>query len=618
MMNTFKRTIALLVVFCLIAVLFPAQALALANDKQTFLKSKSLNEHSLKSDKLPSLKGSSVTSEGFIYTIKNDKVTIIGYKGNDEDITIPDVIEGKPVTTIAAYAFSNWDDSDDLDDLYASGISYEEPIKYMSINSVKIGPNITYIGKFAFAGQDIKKFTVDPANTKYSSDAGGALFDLDKTVLIAYPVGSYADSYTVPEGVTRIEADAFYYASNLYTVTLPQTLVTIGDEAFYSTYLKSLNIPKNVTLIGKDAFADLESLVSVSVDPANTKYASLDGVLFDKAQKTLLLYPREKTNKSYSIPATVTKIPADAIDYNPYLQVINIPASVTVIGSGAFSGCNLLAVYVNTANPKFFSAEGILFDKLKTHLIIYPSVKTAASYRVPGTVKYIDEFAFFGALLKTVILPDSLIGIGGDAFSFTQKLASITIPKNVTSMGEWAFGYSSIKSISFNSKMTSIPASAFRNCANLTSITLPKNIKSIGRLAFAGCYALKTATIPYTTVSIDDTSFSYYYEDMPSLTIRGCKNSVAQAYAKKLSIPFKSIGSTPKYKIKAAANNTAFGSVSGANKYYYGKTCKLKATPKAGCKFVGWTLGGKTVSTKAEYSFVVTKARTLKAVFAKK
>jgi hypothetical protein len=152
MMNTFKRTIALLVVFCLIAVLFPAQALALANDKQTFLKSKSLNEHSLKSDKLPSLKGSSVTSEGFIYTIKNDKVTIIGYKGNDKDITIPDVIEGKPVTTIAAYAFSNWDDSDDLDDLYASGISYEEPIKYMSINSVKIGPNVTYIGKFAFAG----------------------------------------------------------------------------------------------------------------------------------------------------------------------------------------------------------------------------------------------------------------------------------------------------------------------------------------------------------------------------------------------------------------------------------------------------------------------------------
>jgi hypothetical protein len=237
---------------------------------------------------------------------------------------------------------------------------------------------------------------------------------------------------------------------------------------------------------------------------------------------------------------------------------------------------------------------------------------------VPGTVKYIDEFAFFGALLKTVILPDSLIGIGGDAFSFTQKLASITIPKNVTSMGEWAFGYSSIKSISFNSKMTSIPASAFRNCANLTSITLPKNIKSIGRLAFAGCYALKTATIPYTTITIDDTSFSYYYEDMPSLTIRGCKNSVAQAYAKKMSIPFKSIGSTPKYKIKAAANNTAFGSVSGANKYYYGKTCKLKATPKAGCKFVGWTLDGKTVSTKAEYSFVVTKARTLKAVFAKK
>jgi lactocepin len=621
-MNTFKRTIAMIISFCLIAVLFPAQALAASSLKlpftpKSFSRESFAPDHGLKAGKLPSLKGASVTWDGFIYSVKDDKVTILGYKGDAEDITVPDTIDSKPVTTIAAYAFSYLNETD-------------EDIDISSISSVKIGPNITYIGKYAFYGQQIEKFTVDAANTKYASDTAGALFNYGKTVLMNYPTGSFTTGYSVPEGVTQIDAYAFEDASELDTVSLPQSLVTIGEGAFTAAGIKTISIPKTVTSIGKYALSSLENLTAVTVDAANTKYFAKYGVLFDKAQKTLLLYPAKKTGASYSIPGTVTKITAEAFNYCQYLQVLNIPASVTVIEksqsmeeliqlntSGVSIYClNLKSINVSAANTKYASHEGVLYNKTKTNLLLYPNAKPSTSYILPSTVKYIDPIAFANStLLKAVKLPASLITIGDMAFT-GSSITSVTIPKNVTSIGKGTFLMSAIKSLTFNSKLTTIPDLAFAACMGLTSVTIPKNIRSIGLVAFASCTALKTVTIPYTTITIDDTSFALY--DTPTITIRGCKNSVAQAYAKKLEIPFKSIGSTPSYRVKASVNSSAYGTVSGANKYYYGKTCKLKATPKTGYKFVKWTAYGKTVSTKAEYSFTVTKARTLQAVFAKK
>ena len=178
-----------------------------------------------------------------------------------------------------------------------------------------------------------------------------------------------------------------------------------------------------------------------------------------------------------------------------------------------------------------------------------------------------------------------------------------------------AFYGSNIKTLVISSKLTAIPGYAYAQCESLTTVTLPKGITSIGEWAFAMCPKLKTVTIPYTVVTFKDYLFEYCSSD---LVIKGYKNSRAQSYAKNEGIDFKSIGSTPKLKITAGANKTAYGSVSGAGKIYYGKTCKLTAKAKTGYKFVKWVEGSKTVSKDAAYSFTVTKARNIKAVFEKK
>ena len=139
-------------------------------------------------------------------------------------------------------------------------------------------------------------------------------------------------------------------------------------------------------------------------------------------------------------------------------------------------------------------------------------------------------------------------------------------------------------------------------------------IKSVGEVALSGTN-LKTLTIPYTVLSIVSGEYVYYSDE---LTIKGYKHSYAQSFAEKYNITFKSIGETPKMNITAQANNTAYGSVSGGGKIYYGKTCKLIAAAKSGYKFVKWVEGSKTLSTAATYSFTVTKAHNIKAVFEKK
>jgi hypothetical protein len=589
-----KKTIALLTVFCLLFVLFPAQAFAASYEQVTF----SADGKVLPNLKAaaPTLKGESQTPDGFYYDIDGDEAIIFGYDGENGDVTIPDTIDGKPVTKLLGYIFTYSDDETEIDTL-------------------TIGANVTYIDEQAFSYCQIDEFVVKAGNTAYMADADGVLFNSTKTILLQYPNGNNDSSYTIPAGVTQINAYAFYDANDLNTLILPSTLKTIGKRAFYSSEIHSITIPAAVTTIGESAFMSCYELTAINVNSANTKYASVSGVLFDKAKKTLITYPTGKTSSSFNIPGTVTKILADAIYNCNYIQTLGIPASVTSIQEGAIRYCYLLkTVNVSTSNTKYCSKDGVLFNKTKSHLILYPTAKTSTSYTVPSTVKYIDAYAFSGIrYLKTIKLPTSLTTIGWDAFSNAQALSSITFPKNLTSLGEGAFIGSPIKSVKFNSKLTAIPGAAFAGCENLTSVTIPKTIKKIGFYAFEYCKNLKTVTIPYQTVTMEEGIFI----NCPKLTLKVYKYSVAQTYASANKIKYKTIGTAPKCKISITGLNTAYGTVSGAGTFYYGKTCTLKATPKTGYKFTGWKEGSKTVSTKASYNFIVTKARTLKPVFAK-
>ena len=219
----------------------------------------------------------------------------------------------------------------------------------------------------------------------------------------------------IPNSVTSIGSDAFFYCSGLTSIDIPNSVTSIGYEAFnYCTGLTSVTIPNSVTSIGSYAFDGCSSLTSIT------------------------------------IPNSVTNIGSWAFMYCRSITSVIIPSSVTNIGQCAFGGCSsLTSIEVDTNNQNYCSVNGVLFNIDTTIIVQFPAGKEDQSYSIPSTVKTIYDRAFVGC----------------------SNLTDLTIPNSVTSIGQCAFGSCGITSIVIPNTVTSIGSSAFWSCPNLSSIT---------------------------------------------------------------------------------------------------------------------------------------------------
>ena len=254
-------------------------------------------------------------------------------------------------------------------------------------------------------------------------------------------------SVEIEEGVTSIGNSAFYDCTKITYAIIPNSVTGIGDDAFGGCAFTSVTIPKSVTSIGRLVFTSCNKLTAINVDKDNTKFCSVDGVLFNKDQTKLIQYPGGLQG-AYTVPNTVTNIGDDAFNlcsgltdvtipsgvtrigygafFSTSLKTVDIPETVTGMGWNAFNGCKYLtAINVSPKNTTFCSVDGVWFYKDLTKVIRYPQAKSG-------------EF----------ILPDNLTTIGQYAFSNCPGLTAISIGSKVTSIGEMAFyGCSGLKSI---------------------------------------------------------------------------------------------------------------------------------------------------------------------------
>ena len=215
------------------------------------------------------------------------------------------------------------------------------------LTSVAIPAEVKTIGAGAFAGCiNVSAITVEAKNANYVV-MDDVLFNKEKTALVLYPAGRVATSYVIPKEVTSIERSAFNGADNLTAVTIPAGVTEIGTEAFANcSRLTSITIPATVKTIGANAFGYCQELAEIKVEAANTAYTSVDGVLFDKAKKTLITYPRGRKTTTYVIPSGVTNIESYAFEYTQNLTSITIPTSVKKIGLAAFANSVLTSVVI--------------------------------------------------------------------------------------------------------------------------------------------------------------------------------------------------------------------------------------------------------------------------------
>jgi len=134
--------------------------------------------------------------------------------------------------------------------------------------------------------------------------------------------------------VTEINKNAFSRTSDLTAVTFPDTLETIGENAFYYSGLKNINIPEHVTSIGTGAFMGVHA-DTITADENNPAFTVTDNILYNKELTEFVLLPASLTE--LNIPDTVTVIPDNMFSCHKELTSVTLPEGLTVIGQRAFA-----------------------------------------------------------------------------------------------------------------------------------------------------------------------------------------------------------------------------------------------------------------------------------------
>ena len=313
------------------------------------------------------------------------------------------------------------------------------------------------------------------------------------------------------KGIETIGFRAFKECINLENVTIPDSVKTIDTGAFARCYkLKKIIIPDSVQSLGNGAFYKCINLTQVNI-PNGVK--TIPGYFYAQgyADETVAAgcFQDCRSIKNIIIPSSVSTIKESAFSGCTSLSSVFIGSGVKELDKRGFYGCDSLAeITVDEKNANYSSLDGVLFNKDKTNIVIYPNGKKG-TYSLPNKVTKISSYAFCNCSgLTSVTIPNSVTSIGDSAFSGCTGLTNITIPNSVTSIEGSAFsGCTGLTNIMIPNSVTSIEGSAFSGCAGLTNIMIPNSVTSIGGSAFSGCTGLTSITIPESVTSLYGSTF---------------------------------------------------------------------------------------------------------------
>ena len=220
------------------------------------------------------------------------------------------------------------------------------------------------------------------------------------------------------------------------------------------------------------------------------------------------------SNTTLDIPEYLGEYKVIAISINSKYTLENVTSLVLPSTVNSIENFNLPAlnsISVDSKNPYFVAENGILFDKQKAILVLYPSAKSDSTYTIPSNTTTIGKYAFCNSTLSGINIPDSVTNIEKGAFLDSASLETITIPKNVTIISDSILDRcTSLTSVTIPNGVTTIEDYAFGNCTSLRNITLPNNLTTIGDSAFYNCTKLEKIDIPEGV------------KDIGSLAFRGC------------------------------------------------------------------------------------------------
>ena len=343
-------------------------------------------------------------------------------------------------------------------------------------------------------------FDVQPSNEIWYTSTDGNIVKPNSEGVDIFGANIVSNTYENGKGVikfdekvTKIGVSTFEDCNNLANITIPNSVNSIGEDAFRESSISSIIIPTTVSLIGSGSFAYCSNLTNVIITGngitsigsyAFQQCLNLTNITICNGVSTIEPYAFSKCSSltKITIPDSVTSIGEYAFWDCPNLTNVAIGNGITSLDPYIFKNCTSLAKF----EGGFASNDGRCWIVDGELNCFAPAGLT--KYTLPDNITSIGNRVFYEcATIVNVTIPDSVISIGEDTFSRCTNLSSIFIPDNVISIGE----------------------SAFADCTNLSSTTIGKGVTSIGDSAFSNCSG--QLIINSKLIETD-----YSYDDNPS------------------------------------------------------------------------------------------------------
>lgn len=441
----------------------------------------------------------------------------------------------------------------------------------------------------------------------------------------------------IDEGVTSIGAALFYQCAGITSVSMPASLKLINFEAFRGcSSLESVTIPAGVTAIKERSFTDCGNFSYIYVDPKNTSFVSVDGVLYTADKRTLVRFPEALNKMNYVIPEGCVDSDVDALYKLKYVTSITIPTTMTAIRYGSFDGSsNLKELVFKSKTPPTFGKKDLAgLNNLKT---IYVPCGAETAYKNSKSWNGFTAKSVAGAVLvdfrvysNDVELGDATISTHANCTTSEAQITAIATNYGQFSYWEDAKG----NHYTDNPLKVKLPASSAESYVYTAyfeprtyTITVQKGNNdastNYSQYQVSATNANDPTATAKTTGSAASVSKQFKYGDVVTLyceitpgkkftnwndgslenprTIVVTKNDTYTAYVSDGNIT-----------IKTMPSDATYGSTTPASKEVkFGSSVEISATAKSGYQFLRWDDG----DTNAKRTVVATADKTYIAYY---
>ena len=425
------------------------------------------------------------TEQDVIFELKDDNTAVVvGCEDKAQSLSISSVLEnGYRVTKIADSAFKG--------NLYLTNFECDASLESIGdyafetcshLHTAVFNGGVKEIGNSAFAVcNSLEKLKL----TRSTEKIGKGAFMFNKSLAaFSFPsgvrsVGEFAFAYSgvkaviMNKNLTKIPDRIFYDCNSLDAVVLPSKAESIGKFAFAKCGSLSIeDFPQSIKSIGDNAFE------GTSVSEVSLNCETIGEMAF-KDCKNL-----ESVTLSDSLKSIGEKAFSGAV-----IKELALPDGAKLAG-GALTGIETEKFIISDTNESYTFADGALYTKDKKTLLAFPR-------GILGNEIVKSDFT----------VPDGVEEIAPYAFLDSEALGNVKLPSSLKKIGAYAFSGSGIESVTIPGSVKQIPEGAFMNCGELKSIDFGK-IEEIGERAFFGCAAEELEfKLPSTLKAIDPTAF---------------------------------------------------------------------------------------------------------------